>query len=488
MEYLKLIEEYKDEMIKTVQELVAIKSIEDKPVTDAPFGKGVAEAFQYMLKKAESEGFDTENVDNYGGHIEFGGYLLDDEGKITGTSEEVMGIIGHLDVVPEGTGWEYEPYSGVIADGKIFGRGTIDNKGPVVAAFFAMKALKDSGYIPEKKVRLILGLDEETNWKGMKHYLSKVKAPDFGFTPDAEYPAIHGEKGIMVFQLAKKIGKTTGKGIELRSLKGGNAANMVADYARAVIRADKMEAYDKVKELAANYRNVKCAEEGQIAFGAKLNCKGVGKSLEIVAQGVSAHGATPECGVNAITVLMDFLNEIDIINDDVNEFVEFYNQHIGFELDGTAMGCGLSDEPSGKLIFNVGKIELEGEAVMLTINIRFPVTYSEDVVYEAMMPVINKYNMGVIKIKAQDPIYMPKDDPMIKTLMDIYGEHTGDRESEPIVIGGGTYARATKNIVAFGSVFPGEPDLAHQKNEYIDIDNLLLNAKIFADAIYRLTH
>ncbi|MHC1722142.1 MAG: dipeptidase PepV [Aminipila sp.] len=488
MEYLKLIEDYKDEMIKTVQELVAIKSIEEKPVTDAPFGKGVAEAFQYMLKKGEAEGFETENVDNYGGHIEFGGYLLDDEGKITGTSEEVMGIIGHLDVVPEGTDWQYEPYSGTIADGKIYGRGTIDNKGPVVAAFFAMKALKDSGYVPEKKVRLILGLDEETNWKGMKYYLSKVKAPDFGFTPDAEYPAIHGEKGILVFQLAKKIGKTTGKGIELRSLKGGNAANMVADYARAVIRADKMEAYEKVKELAANYRNVKCAEEGQIAFGAKLNCKGVGKSLEIVAQGVSAHGATPECGVNAITVLMDFLKEIDIINDDVNEFVQFYNEHIGFELDGTAIGCGFSDDPSGKLVFNVGKIELEGEAVMLTINIRFPVTYSEDAVYEAMMPVINKYNMGIIKIKVQDPIYMPKDDPMIKTLMDIYREHTGDRESEPIVIGGGTYARAAKNIVAFGSIFPGEPDLSHQKNEYIEIDKLLLNAKIFADAIYRLTH
>lgn len=487
MEYLKLIDEYKDEMVKTLQELVAIKSVEDKPSIDAPFGSGVAEAFEYMLEKAEAEGFGIENIDNYGGHIEFGGYTLDEENKIIGTSDEVMGIIGHLDVVPEGSDWKYDPYGGDIVDGKIYGRGTIDDKGPVVAAYYAMKALKDSGYVPENKVRLILGLDEETNWKGMKHYLSKVKPPSFGFTPDAEYPAIHGEKGILVFQLAKKIGKTVGKGIELRSLKGGNAANMVPDYARAVIRAEKREVYDKIKEMAADYRNEKCSKEGQVAYGAKINCKGVGKSLEIVTHGVSTHGATPECGVNAISVLMEFLSKIDIINDDVNEFVEFYNNSIGFELDGTAMGCGLSDEPSGKLVFNVGKVELEKEAVMLTINIRYPVTFNDDQVYEAMMPVINRHNMGVVKVKVQEPIYISAEDPMIKTLMEVYAEHTGDRVSKPIVIGGGTYARAAKNIVAFGSVFPGEEELAHQKNEYIEIDKLLLNAKIFADAIYRLT-
>lgn len=488
MEYLKLIDNYKDDMIKMVQELVAIKSVEDKPAPNAPFGEGVAEAFHYMLKKAEEEGFESENIDNYGGHIEFGGYTLDEKGEIEATSEEIMGIIGHLDVVPEGKDWKYEPYAGHIEDGKIFGRGTIDDKGPIVAAFFAMKALKESGYIPEKKVRLILGLDEETNWKGMKYYLSKVKAPDFGFTPDAEYPAIHGEKGILVFQLAKKLGKTLAKGIELRSLSGGHAANMVADYARAVVRADKTDKYEKIKELVANYRDEKCSEKGHPAYGSKLNCKGVGKSLEIVAHGVSAHGASPECGVNAISVLMDFLGQLDIINDDVHDFIEFYNTHLGFEIDGTNMGCGLSDEPSGKLILNVGKVELEGEALILTLNVRFPVTLNEDIVYDSIMPVVNKYNMGIIKIKVQDPIYMPADDPMIKTLMDIYIEHTGDKESKPIVIGGGTYARAAKNIIAFGSVFPGEPELAHQKDEYIEIDKLILNAKIFADSIYRLTH
>ncbi|QIB70414.1 dipeptidase PepV [Aminipila butyrica] len=486
MDYLKIIEESRDDMVKTLQELIAIKSVEDQPVEGAPFGIGVAEAFQYLLKKAQADGFEVENVDNYGGHLEFGGYMLDEEGQIVGTSDQVLGILGHLDVVPEGSGWDYDPYGGVLDGGKIYGRGALDNKGPMVAAYYAMKALKESGFVPEKKVRLIIGLDEETNWKGMEYYLSKEKAPDLGFTPDADYPAIQGEKGILVFQLAKKIGKTVGKGIQLRSLSGGTAANSVADYARAVIRSEKPGAYDKVRELAAKYRAEQCEQEGKPAYGGKLTCKGVGKSLEIAACGVSAHGAEPEKGLNAISLLLDFLGRIDIINDDVNEFVQFYRQHIGFELDGTAMDCGLSDHESGKLIFNVGKVDLDGEALILTINIRYPVTYSDEVVYEAMMPLVNQYNMGIVKLKHQPPLYRAKEDWLLQTLMAVYREHTGDQTGEPLVIGGGTYARAAENLVAFGSVFPGDLDLSHQANEYVEVDKLVLNAKIFADAIYRL--
>ncbi|MBK5261922.1 MAG: M20/M25/M40 family metallo-hydrolase, partial [Peptostreptococcaceae bacterium] len=189
MEYLKLIEEYKDEMIKTLQELISIKSVAEPALNDSedgflPFGKGVHDCFKYMLDKATADGFDTENVDNYGGHIEFSGYFLDESGEIIGTSTEIVGVLAHLDVVPEGSDWKYEPFAGEIADGKVYGRGASDNKGPLVASYYALKALKNSGIVPGKKVRLILGLDEETNWDGMKHYFSKEKSPDLGFTPD----------------------------------------------------------------------------------------------------------------------------------------------------------------------------------------------------------------------------------------------------------------------------------------------------------------
>lgn len=484
MDYLELIDAYRDEMVSSLAELIRIDSVEAEPCEDEqyghlPFGKGVHEALLYVLNKAKADGFYTENVDNYGAHLEFGGYTHDEEGNETLACDEIMGIIGHLDVVPPGSGWANgDPFSGEVKDGKIYGRGSIDDKGPVMAAYYAMKALKDSGFEPAKRVRLILGLDEETNWKGMEYYLSKVEAPTFGFTPDADFPAIHGEKGILVFRLAKKFAKSVQKGLELRSVKGGNAANMVPDGARAVVRSDKSEDYDMIKKLAEAYR-----EE----TGSRINVKGTGKSLEITAAGKSAHGSTPEAGVNAVSVLFDFLGRLKFAAEDINEYVEFYNTCIGFETDGSSMGCGLCDEPSGKLVFNVGIVEMSPEAAELTINIRYPVTYDDEAVYAAMGDVVNKYNFGIIKEKSQAPIYFPADSPFIVTLMDIYKEHTGDTESKPLVIGGGTYARATDGIVAFGCLFPGEEELAHQKDECADIDNLIKSAKIFADAIYRLT-
>ena len=464
-------------MVKMLQELLAFRSVAEPGTDEMPFGKGVHDAFFYMLDKAKHDGFDIENIDNYGGHIEFGGYILDEEGDVAYTSEETFGILGHLDVVPEGNDWDFPPYGAEIAEGKIYGRGAIDNKGPVVASYFAMKALKESGFIPEKKVRLILGLDEETSWKGMDKYLQKVKPPSIGFTPDAQFPVIHGEKGILVFELAKKINKGMTKGLELRSLKGGSAANMVADFARAVVRDDKTSTYDKIKEKAAKYRE---------KHKRKINVKGVGKSLEITVRGVSSHGARPESGLNAISVMMDFLGKLPFANEDVNDFVSFYNKHIGFELNGASMGCGLSDEASGNLIFNTGTIDMDHEAGIITINIRYPVTMSDDAVYGAMMPVINQYDLGVVKVKHQPPIYFPKDAPMVNTLMDVYRRHTKDKKSEAIVIGGGTYARAADNLLAFGGIFPGQEDVTHKKNEYIEIDKMVLMSKIFADAIYEL--
>jgi len=482
MDYLPLlkskIEENKDDMIAMLQELIGIRSVVAPAKGDMPFGEGVQKAFEYMLDKGRKEGFDVENVDNYGGHIDFGGYLKDAKGNITAVNTETMGIVGHLDTVPEGDGWTHPPFAGEIADGKIFGRGAIDNKGPVVSAFFAMKALKDLDLVPEKRVRLILGLDEETGWIGMKRYLEKVKAPDFGFTPDAEFPAIHAEKGVLIFDIAKKFTKSENKGLELRSFKGGEAPNMVAANARVILRSDRKETYEEIKSKVAEFR-----ETAKVQIRTKV----IGKTLEIVTTGISAHGARPESGINAISAMMEFLGGMSFSNEDINDFIDFYNRHIGDELDGTALGCGLEDEPSGKLILNVGMIDLDSRAARLTINVRYPVTYDENAVYDAIMPVINKYNFGILKGLHHKPLYRPIDDPFIITLMDCYRDNTGDVETQPLVIGGGTYARAMDHCVAFGASFPGEHEVAHQKDEYLAIDSLMAMTNIYADAIYRLT-
>lgn len=483
MEHLEIlskkIDENWQEQIETTKELISIRSVRKDPEEDKPFGEGVQEAFQYFLDIAHKQGFDCENIDNYGGHVEFGGYEYNEEGEMIGTSSEIMGILCHLDVVPEGNDWDYNPFEGTLKDGKLFGRGAIDNKGPAVAVLFAMKAIKDAGIIPEKKVRLILGLDEETKWEGIKYYANKTEASDFGFTPDADFPVVHGEKGILVFDIAKKIGKNNDEGLKLRSFKGGFAENMVADHARVVVNSKKKEVYETIKDRVTQLR-----EEGVM----KIYSKPAGKSLEITVQGVSAHGARPEEGVNAITHMMKFLGELKFTNDDVNDFIEFYNEHIGAELDGESFGCKFSDNASGDTIFNVGLIEMDTKSVRLSVNVRYPVTFSAQNIYDSIDDTCRKYSLGIVKKKEQKPIYIEKENQLVKTLMEVYREHTGDKESEPVVIGGGTYARAFDNVLAFGSLFPGEEESAHQKNEFIDLENLRKMTLIYADAIIRLTN
>lgn len=184
---------------------------------------------------------------------------------------------------------------------------------------------------------------------------------------------------------------------------------------------------------------------------------------------------------------MAFLDKLGFVNEDIADFIHFYNEYIGFNLHGERIGCGFSDEVSGKLIFNVGMASVDDEIAKLTINIRYPVTMDQDKIYNSMMPLLDKYGFGLIKLNHQEPIYIPEGDPLIVTLMDIYRKHTGDYDSKPIITGGGTYARATENAVAFGMSFPDEPELAHQRNENIIIDNLIKATKIYAEAIYELT-
>ena len=247
---------------------------------------------------------------------------------------------------------------------------------------------------------------------------------------------------------------------------------MVPESAQAtVVGAD----LGSVKRLADEF----CAQTGY-----NVSVKGRGRSVIITAEGVSAHGAKPWKGLNAVSVLMEFLRGLSFGNSDFMEFLDFYHEHIGFDLHGERMGCSLSDEPSGKLIFNAGLADFDGEAVKLTLNLRVPVTMTDENVYSGMSEILDRYGVGMVKRSYIPPIYYPPEDKRIKALMDIYRRNTGDCVSEPIVTGGGTYARNMKNAVAFGGLFPGDPDLMHQKDEYIDLERLVTMTRIYADFIY----
>jgi len=484
-DYLLRIDDLRDEMVNDLRGLLRIKSVKSEPAQDAPFGEGVREAFQYMLKLGEREGFTCKNIDNYGGHLDFeakipaGNVTAGDSSADTDdiiAQPEVMGILCHLDVVPEGNDWDHDPYGADVEDGCVFGRGTLDDKGPTIAAFYAMKALRDCGYEPEKTIRMVLGLDEETGSQGMRYYKEKVAMPDFAIVPDGDFPLVHGEMGILVFELVKKFKKAPKGGLTLKKITGGNAPNMVPDKAQAVVSGDR-EIYSHIKEIAAAFA---------LETGHELTVKGRGSSLEITASGKSAHGAFPWKGDNAISTLMEFLDRLEFSCEDQNDFITFYNRHIGRDLHGERMGCDLSDDVSGKLIFNAGMIDLNENTVHLTVNVRYPITLDDEAVYSSMSPVIEKYDIGVVKSMHEKPIYYPADDPVVQLLLSIYRKHTGDIESQPLVIGGGTYARQMENAIAFGALYPGDPDLMHQKNEFVVIDSLVRTAKIYAESIYRL--
>lgn len=461
----------KDEEIQALKDQIGFKSLASPPETTKdgnfmPFGEGVGLSYKNFLDLGKSMGFKIKDIDGYGGHIEWG------EG------DEILGILGHLDVVPEGDGWEHPPFAGDEEGDFIYGRGTTDDKGPMVASLYAMKALKESGHIPDKRVRLIIGLDEETNWKGIEYYFQKEERPTIGFTPDGEFPVINGEKGILFFSLAKKLNPPKGEGLYLKSLKGGNAPNMVPESARAVVNHKDRDFYNTIREKAKKFN-----EE----TGYKIKLKGIGKALEITTSGISAHGAHPELGKNAVTILMDFLGKFNFHDESLNEFLDFYNNYIGYDFYGEKIGCNLEDEISGKLVLNVGTAEMEKEAVTLGINVRYPVTAKEKDFFEPIDSILNEYNLGIIKHMHQPPIYFDEDNYLVKTLLDVYRDNTGDIKSKPLTIGGGTYARATANIVAFGGAFPGDEDRMHQKDERIAKESLLLMTKIYSDAIYRLS-
>ena len=462
------VEENWSEEVGTLRELISIKSVAVRTDGDAPFGEGVDEAFRYMLAKGEEFGFESVDVDGYGGHIQFGG---------GGEDRDIMGIAAHLDCVPEGEGWTHDPFAGEIADGRLYGRGTNDDKGPAVATLFAMKALAELGMTPKKRVRLILGLDEETDWEGMDYYLENEEMPTFGFTPDSDFPVVNAEKGILVFDIASKFKKQAAKGLEFRSFKGGEADNMVAASARVIVNSQKKSDYEAIREKAAYFEEM---------YGVPVHTRQIGKSLEISLKGVSAHGAHPEQGKNAISYMMAFLGLLDFTNDDVTDFIDFYNGYIGMELNGEKLGCRFEDEVSGETILNVGMIEMDKSSVKLTINIRYPITKKSEDIYAGMDEVCSKYDLGIIKRTEREPLYKAPDSSLVSELLTAYREITGDEESQPLVIGGGTYARLFDDFVAFGAKFPGGADVEHQKDEYIILDDLKAMTVIYAEAIRRL--
>lgn len=460
----KSIESYREQIIHHSQELVKIKSVEAAPQPGMPFGEGINSALNYMLNLAEEMGFETVNVDGYAGHADFG------------QGDEIVAVLVHLDVVPEGSDWDYPPYGAEVHDGLLYGRGIVDDKGPAVASLFAMKALKDEGFKPNKKIRLIFGTDEESGWKDLEVYFKKYPKPETGFSPDASFPLIHGEKGIQIFTLESLWNQADGN-VVIKSLKGGNAPNMVPDHAEALLVANE----EMKLALVESWRTY------TLTTGYQIELDQVEGDMLVTAKGVSAHGSTPEKGVNAVSQLLLFLQQCPGLSKEAKTVLDDFAKYIGVEVNGQSIGCGVEDDVSGKLIFNVGMMTGDAERLSLTINTRYPITVAGESVINGVEKALEASSLTLRLIEDVAPLYVPKEDDLVQKLMKVYREETGDMAGEPITIGGGTYARALGKGVAFGPLLPGREELAHQKNECMAVDDLVMVTKIYAKALELLT-
>lgn len=428
---------------RALSDLVRIPSVCDEGAEGLPFGPAIDQALRKALEIAGSLGFQTHYGDGYYGFAEIG------EG------EEMLGILGHLDVVPPGNldDWASHPFEPVEREGMLYGRGTQDDKGPLLAALFAVKALMDAGVTFNRRVRFIFGTDEETLWRCINRYKENEEWPGMGFTPDSRFPLTHAEKGLLQCLLEDE----NNSGL---CLAGGSAFNAVPDS----IVYNAMGQDDLAEELDAQGFEFTRTEAG------------------IVIHGEAAHAQTPEEGVNAIARLCIALDALGT----ESRAIRFIAREVGEDPYATRIFGNCADKPSGRLKFNVGKIDI-GEGERIAIDCRIPVTVSKDVVTAKLRKAAARYGLTYKEFDWLAPIYLPLDHFMVKTLMSVYSLISGDLVSDAVVSGGATYARALDNCVAFGALFPDEQLTEHQPNERVVLSHLYRAMEIYAHAIHRLT-
>ncbi|MES5864423.1 dipeptidase PepV [Bacillus cereus group sp. RP32] len=453
----------KDDLIRDTQQFLQIKSVweEESAKEGAPFGEGVEKALSFMLHKGETEGFASKNLEGYAGHLEMG------------QGEELVGILCHVDVVPEGDGWTTPAYSADIRDGKIFARGAIDDKGPTMAAYYAMKIVKELGLPLSKRVRMILGTDEESNWKCVDHYFKNEEMPTIGFAPDADFPIINAEKGISDIQVVQSGSEEKKGTYELVSFESGRRLNMVPDFAEAIITGEDVNA-------------LTVAYEEYLQTAKKIGEAIVeGNTVTLQIKGISAHGSTPEKGENAGLLLATFLTKVALDGKGAS-FATFATETFIGDIYGKKATIAYKDEVSGPLTVNVGRLSYTKEnGGNLGLNVRYPVTTNFEEMIAKLKEYVGTYGFEVADYSNSRPHHVDKDHVLIRTLQRVYEEQTGEK-AELLAIGGGTYARSLKAGVAFGPLFPGKEELAHQKDEYIEIEDLLKATAIYAQAIHEL--
>lgn len=452
--------DHKEDLLKDLFELLSVRSILGTDITEeTPFGSGPREALDLILSFGKRDGYKTKLVENKAGHIE------------VGEGEELFGILGHVDVVPVvEADWISHPFKPEIRDGKIFARGSLDDKGPTMAAYYAVKLLDKLGVKWNKRVRVIIGSDEETGFRCVEAYFKHEEQPASGFTPDAMFPLVYAEKARATFDYKLKFVDEDGQyNYKLVKFNGGQVLNMVIASAKAELEGEASDIREKFENFLAQEKL-----EGEVE---------IGKTIKLTLKGKAAHGSTPQYGINGATKLAEFLSTLGLDNNGKN-FVDYIVEKLANDPFGEKLGINYADDEMGEATYNYGILEydLERKIGIVSTDCRHPKKF--DLVDR--LNGIKVDNIDIEVTSTKEAHYVPKDDELVTTLMDVYRKHTGDTKNDAFVLGGGTYARCLKKGVAFGLLFPGKEDTMHQANEYLEVEDLLLATAIYAEGIYKL--
>ena len=439
---IEITNQVKDDFLASLKTLISYPSVLNEGENGTPFGQAIQDVLEKTLEIAQEMGFQTYlDPEGYYGYAEIG------------QGEELLAVLCHLDVVPAGDleDWQTPPFEATLKDGWLIGRGVQDDKGPSLAALYAVKSLLDQGLVFTKRIRFIFGTDEETLWRCMNRYNQLEEKADLGFAPDSSFPLTYAEKGLLQVKLH-------GPGWEDRPLQAGRALNVVPD--KATYKGERLEELlPVIEQSGVNYTE----ETGAVTV-----------------LGLSKHSKDAAEGVNAIVGLAESLSLIQ-----PHPALLFIADDVGEDATGAALFGEIKDEPSGALSFNIATLSIDEERSEIGIDIRIPVLADKDALVERLTEVAASYQLQYEEFDYVAPLYVPLDSPLVSTLMEVYQEETGD-QTPAMSSGGATFARTMENCVAYGALFPDALQTEHQANERAKLDDLYRAMEIYAETIRRL--